>query len=317
MDFKDILSGAKTVFWKGVKTVKHDFPMLELIFGSACVVGSAVALIQNAREIAEVNDQVEDMKYEIKVADNDPKGWSEMGETRKQYISRNRREIAVGYLKAAGPALIPMAVGITANFKAGVDFTTQIEAGAANALIYASILSKYRNRVIEKEGTDADYEYLTGQAVTRDIVVNDDGSSTETVKVERVTDGILLPHGFVFDERNPNWTNSPAANLNFIAGGLRSANWMLERQEWITDNDIFSKFDGPKTVAGQSAGAFRDWKDGTVHHKLRIRPEGVQNLVNGTDPHATLIFEYDDGTPLEADIWSDPERLGVEVVNTL
>ncbi len=304
------------VFWSGVKTIKRNAPVIEAILGTACVIGGATALILNAEEIAEVNRKVKEASEEIKEVDNDESGWDEMGETKSHYIFRTAKECGVGYAKSAGVPLAITGVGLIFNAMSTVEFTRQVEAATvAAAGIYTSF-NQYRQRVVADQGAEKDFEYFTGCGVTKTVELQPDGTTITTVRpVKSNPDERHIPFCFSFTEsQNANHTWSPEANLNFLYGALSSANRYLDYKGYITYNKICELFGARESVMGACSGARVNWPDGTVEHRLRINPIGIQDMIDGISVDGIVIIEYDDGTPLDINIFEDPELIGLHNV---
>lgn len=303
------------IFWSGIKTIKKNAPVIEAILGTACVIGGATALILNAEEIAEVNRKVKEASDEIKEVDKDEAGWSEMGETKSHYIFRTAKECGAGYVKSAGVPLAITGLGLIFNGMSTVEFTRQVEAATvAAAGIYTSF-NQYRQRVVADQGADKDFEYFTGCGVTKTVELKKDGTTITTVTPINPGDAAHVPFSFSFTEsQNANHTWSADANLNFLYGALGSANRYLDHKGYITYNKICELFGARESVMGACSGARVNWPDGTVEHHLRINPMGIQDMIDGISTDGLVIIEYDDGTPLDINVFEDPELIGLHTI---
>lgn len=301
--------------WSGVKTIKRNAPVIEAILGTAFVVGGATALILSAEEIAEVNRKVKEAAEEIKEIDKDAAGWSEMGETKAHYIFKTVKECSVGYAKSAGVGIGITGIGLIFNGMSTVEFTKQVEAATvAAAGIYTSF-NQYRQRVVADQGSEKDFEYFTGCGIKRTVQLKKDGTTITTVSPIKDNESICyIPFSFSFTERsNPNWTASPDANLNLIYGCVAAINRRLDKRGFVEFNRMCEIFEARESLLGVSGGARRDWPDGTINHKVRVNPIGIQDMIDGISPDGLIILEYDDGTPLDFDIFSDLELIGLHL----
>lgn len=310
------LDGVSRFVWSGIKTIKKNAPVIEAILGTAFVVGGATALILSAEEIAEVNRKVKEASNEIKEVDKDEAGWSEMDETRSHYIFRTVKECSVGYAKSAGIGLGITGIGLIFTGMSTVEFTRQVEAATVMAAGWYTTLQQYRQRVVEDQGVEKDFEYFTGYGTKRTVQLKKDGTTVTTVSPIKVDESVCnIPFSFSFTERsNPNWTASPDANLNLIYGCVAAINRRLDKRGFVEFNRMCEIFEARESVLGVSGGARRDWPDGTVNHKIRVNPMGIQDMLDGVSPDGLIILEYDDGTPLDFDIFSDPELIGLHLV---
>lgn len=311
MGFTDILDKGRGMFFKGLKAFKDDLPEILMFEGAGLVAAGAIILIHDAEDISKVNIDRQETKQEIKDVDADPEGWSQMGETKKEYKKRKRYEHFKGYIKAAGPGLLVMGVGEFMQFKAEADMIKRLETTTLQLVSLATIFANYRQRNIEENGADKDYEYLTGQKIVKEDIIDERTGEIKTVKKVQIDPDHPPVFGFIFDEHNENFTKSPTENGHFIAERLNTINRKLGRHTYMFAKEMYDIFDEKPDELSLNGGALYDWNEGedkdgkpiiTTGHTVRIRPEGIQGLIDGITPYATIIFEYDDGTPLHPDI---------------
>ena len=301
---------ARHLMHLGLKALKREAPTLQTVIGVSLMFAAGGILVSFADDISEVNQKVRDAKEEIKLADTDPVGWDDMGETRKQYVRRTRKEIAVGYLKTVGPAAGVAVLGAVSIYKGHLTLETRLKDTTASLAALALFTSNYRNRVRADLGEEKDMEYATGYSVDRKTIVDGEtGETTEEVKIVK-KDGDSSPrNGFVFKEGyNPNWSKSPAVNYNFLMNSLDAVNFQLSTREEMSLNEMLKPFGEKHRKYGQNAGAFKYDKDGSINH-IRLNPVFMQGLINGTSPDAICVLEYDDGRPLETDILNDVRNI--------
>lgn len=308
MSFKDELVGK--MHNVGV-AFQREKPTLMLTLGTGLIIGGVGVLIYKAADIAETNKKVADTKQEIKDTDADPAGWSEMDETKFHYIVRNFTVISGDYMKNCGFGAACVAVGLGFAWKSHADMKQTLSSLALTAALNANKLTEYRKNVIADQGPEKDYEYYTGQGLKKKVTVDEDGTVTETTEPVNVPDATYIPHSFIFDESNQNWTKSPQANLKFVTQCITTINLKLHFQNEMFENEMRDVFDAPRTQVGQTAGAFSVGLDG-YEKRVRMNPQAMQGLINGTDPSALIILEYEDGTPLDDDILND-ERNTVQL----
>lgn len=312
MGFKDkLIKGAFAL----KKELKADAPTIEMVLGTCCIAAGAVINLYLADEIAEVTHNLKKRNEELHEIDNDPDGWEGMPETRTHFVLETAKEATIGYVKSAGPGLILQGVGIGLGWVSKETLENQKTALAIVAATKAAEFSQYRERVRADVGDEKDQEYLTGMTSRKVIETSEDGKViSEKTIVEYDGKSFVIPHSFIFDETHNEFTKSVGANLNFIEGALRTANLILDRQGYIFENEIWDAFGSQRTVTGQYAGAILEKKNefgDIVTRHLRINPEYAAGLLNGTDPTAIILIEYDDGTPLEDDILSHRVELNL------
>lgn len=286
------------------RVLQHEKPGIELAVASGLIVGGAITLVVMASDIAETNKKVADTKEEIKEVDEDPVGWSEMDETKMHYIFRNAKVISGDYMKACGPAFLAIGGGVALAWHTHATMEDRVKTLAAALIAGTAKFTDYRKNVIADQGAEKDQEYYTGQTVKKTTVVDEDGNVHEKVETVKSPGETWVPNSFMFDETNDNFTRSPRANYNYLMQQLISINLRLWHEGEMTENDMRDICGAERTQTGQCAGAFSIDKDGNKH-EIRYNPSGMQDLINGTSPYAKVILEYDDGTPLEPDIFAD------------
>lgn len=236
------------------------------------------------------------------------------GVTKKlQEMAKNgasKKDIAIaaikGYVKYAGIGFACQIAGIIFACKSKMELENRLASVSAALASTMASYAAYRQRVKNDVGEDKDFYYYTGEKVTTQTVVNDDGSVQEAKTyipspelAQELKDGTrVIPHTFVFDETNPWHHGNTEADINFLYNSLAAANRTLKFQGYIFDNDIFKIFGTKRTKEGQSNGAMKDWPDGTVEHKLRLNPIWLQPFLNGQQNWCVCEIQYDDGSPL-------------------
>lgn len=309
---------SKTAF-SVARKVKPALPTIEIVAGSALIIGGAAYLIAKADDISEVHEKVREAKEEIKNVDADEAGWEEMDESKSHYILRNAVDCGVDYLKATGVGLGCIGGGLALVYISHASLTKQLEATAASLAGVTYTFNKYRDRVRNDPdaGEDKDTYYYTGYAVKHvtEIETQPDGTilqvdKTVLVKPDDISGKSARPmFSFWWGPANPNWTGNPEADKNFLYNSLSATNFRMgHRDGWLTWNGIaHDGFGADITVMGQTAGAMSDWPDGTVGHSLRFNPTSIQGLLDG-ETEALLIIEYDDGSMLETDLFSKENK---------
>lgn len=132
-------------------------------------------------------------------------------------------------LKARNAALASTLAGVTKEFK------------------------KYRDRVIEKYGKEADEEFRFG---TKSVTVTDENGETHKVNVvkENPKDGDYGPYARIFSEGNENWTGNPTFDKMFLEGQERYMNDRLVARGVVFLNDVYKALGFDETPEGQMYG---------------------------------------------------------------
>lgn len=298
----------RTVKTCGLLLKKHA-STIEFVAGCAAVVGGTVLLVKSANDIADVNNQVEDHKRHLKEIDEDEDGWEGMAETRGQYIRRCFVQDTVDYTKAIWKAAGLMAIGITMFGLSHATLTKQLKAVSASLAATSLSYSQYRQRVREDVGEEKDYQYLTGSCA-KTVEVKKDGTVIETtIPINDNPDKCYIPHSYMFDEHNINWSEDPEHNKYFLERGLAAVNRRLEDDGFIFENDIWKLIGADAcdmTMAGQCAGAHYKNADGTtnkISFGIERNNPNAKAFRDGNEPSFFIILQYSDGRSIDDDLF--------------
>lgn len=186
---------------------------------------------------------------------------------------------------------------------------------AALAAAYVGLsesFRKYRDRVIQKEGQEADYEYMYSKGT--DVIELDENGEPigdpANMKVEKRYDttGISSFARF-FDRGNVNWCKSPEATLMFLKGVQNYCNDKFHVQGHLFVNDVYEELGIPKTSEGQFFG-WIDNEDGTAFIDFGLYTNNPQTraFING-DEEAVLLDFYPEPQPI---LWIFDKTLAKE-----
>lgn len=271
----------------GVLFVKKHASLLELIGGDALITLGAIQLIKDSDKIAQAKDL-------------------------KNQTDATKEDIATAYIKSTWKGVGLIAGGIALGGISHATIADQLKVASASLAATSLSYDNYRKRVIEDQGEEKDYEYLTGNGVVKTVEMKEDGTTIEkTIPIHSIDDQAkreYIPHSFMFDETNPNWTKDPIANRNFLESVERWVNQRLETYGCITENAIRDAVGANLTKAGQWSGAIYKEKDGTTNHiDFGIGKDTVeaQNFRDGKEPSFLVEIRLADGRPLCNDISND------------
>jgi hypothetical protein len=196
------------------------------------------------------------------------------------------------YAPAAGLAMISVAL-LTGS---------QITLNKRNASLtaaYASVdqaFEKYRERVVEQLGGDADRDFRYGTEIVTETVEGDDGKK-KNVKHTRV-DSENKPSMYArfFDEMCNDWKRNAEYNRAFLHCQQNFANDKLRMNGHIFLNEVYDALGIPRTKEGAIVGWVLDGNgDGFVDFGIfddLTNPE-VRNFVNGREHSILLDFNVD------------------------
>lgn len=156
---------------------------------------------------------------------------------------------------------------------------------------------KYRERVREEHGEEADRKYAGGIHTSTELV-----EDPETGKNHRKTKVWVNPEGISeyarwFDESNPQHSKVPGYNLSFITGVQKYANHKLGRQGHVFLNEIYDDLGFPRTSAGAVVGWIYDDRgegDGYIDFGIYdLEDRHARDFVNGYEKAILLDFNVD------------------------
>ncbi len=244
----------------GFAAKKHS-PEILVVTGVAGVVASTVLACRATTKISgileERKQKLADVTTEIEAENKDytPE------DARKDRIIINTQaglKLAKLYAPAVGLGIL----SITAIF-ASHDLLRKRNVALAAA--YAGLsdsFGKYRDRVIEKLGKDADEELRHG-IVEREIEETDENGNVTKRKAKVIEDDPLAasPYAREFNETNPCWVNNLDYNLNFLRTTEAYANDKLRAKGYLFLNEVYEDLGLKPTKAGQIVGWVYDEKN--------------------------------------------------------
>lgn len=196
------------------------------------------------------------------------------------------------YAPSAGLAMI--AVGLLTG-----SHVTMNRRNASLTAAYAAAdqaFQKYRERVIEGLGEDADREFRYGTRVVEEKVEGDDGKK-KTVKHTRVGDHLEhSQYARFFDKLCENWKPNAEYNKIFLKAQQNYANDMLQARGHVFLNEIYDMLGIERSGAGAAVGWVHgkggdDYVDfGIFDDKANER---VRDFVNGREDAILLDFNVD------------------------
>lgn len=270
---------------------------IEFVAGVTAVAVGTFVLIKSAEKINDVTTEVKQRNDFVKEVDKEQNGWEEAGEDRGRYIRETVKIATVGYVKSAGLGVGLIAGGEVLQGISHATLTNKLGTVAASLAGVSTSFAKYRERVVEDQGQDKDYQYLTGG--TMEVVeMKKDGTVVKTsIPVHKDTTNVYIPHSFFFDESNINWTDVPQANYDFLCSCETQINNMLSMRDFLTENDIRFVPGAPRTKAGAAAGAKYLNKDKTKNYisfGMEKNTEQAKAFRNGTETNFLVEIMYTD-----------------------
>lgn len=284
---------------KAVLAVKKNVGTIEMGIGMGLVVWGTVIFIKSANDICEAETAVNEVKEDENSTHLDV-----------------AKTAIIEYGKATWKGIGLTGAGLILMGISHATMTKQVEALSASLFATSTSFNNYRKRVIEDQGEQKDYEYLTGGSATYVEQLPDGTTVTTTVPVNRPNSGVLyLPHSIMFDEANPNFEKSPTSNYVFLTQNLNWLNQELATKGYLTENHIRESIGAQLTVAGQAAGLFYENPDGTTNQLsfgLDANTDQARAFRDGEERSFLILLQKANGEPLDDNIYNRITDIGAD-----
>jgi hypothetical protein len=196
------------------------------------------------------------------------------------------------YAPSAGLAMLSIAL-LTGSH------VTLNRRNASTTAAYVAVdqaFEKYRQRVVEQLGDEADRDFRYGTEIVSETVEGEDGKK-KTVKRTRV-DSTQLPSKYArfFDETCNDWKSNPEYNRAFLHCQQTYANDRLRARGHLFLNEVYDSLGIERTKEGQVVGWVLDGKgDGYVDFGIfdDLTNPAVRDFVNGREYSILLDFNVD------------------------
>jgi hypothetical protein len=210
----------------GISTHKSTvFMVLGIGLGAGCVVTTVLQTIKACDIIEDANSQLDDLD----IVEED----EEITKLRRQIRKKTNIALAKNYIVPAA-----LGVGSVGCTLAAYKILSSEKAAAMAALsATTAAFEKYRARVIDKYGVEADYELYHGKT---SVSVKEDPNNpgkTITTKVWSPVDDNCYSKIFAF-ETSGEWKSSKKLNIAFLEFYERYWNQQLRTKGYVTYNEV-------------------------------------------------------------------------------
>lgn len=275
-------------------------PQVMFVGGVAAALTGTVLACRATLKLSDVLEETEKLKQKSELLHQD---WKEMptedGYNDKKYnkdmtVLKVKAVLNVTKLYAPSAGLIMLSVALLTG-----SHVTLNRRNASLTAAYASVdqaFEKYRDRVVQQLGTDADRDFRYGTETVSETIEGEDGKK-KTVKHTRV-DSSEMPSKYArfFDEMCNDWKSNPEYNRAFLHCQQTYANDRLRTRGHIFLNEVYDSLGIPRTKEGQVVGWVLDGKgDGYVDFGIfdDLTNPRVRDFVNGREYSILLDFNVD------------------------
>lgn len=301
MSFKTFKQNLARGFSRTMLKARKVAPDIMVLGG---IVGLVAAGVMACKATKKAEEEIETAKKGLddieEYYDDDSLTAAEQS-ARLQEIVIVKGEAAVNLAKIYGPSILLGALSTFMVLKShGILKKRNAALGAAYAAVDGAF-KRYRKRVTEELGKDADRKFRIGgkkENITYKTT-DESGKDVEVTKEETVLSNDDLPGGYsqyavIFDSSNTNWKNSPYHNKNFILQAQKHADDRLKARGHLFLNEVYEMLGFPHTSAGAVVGWVRGNGDGYVDFGLMDFYSNANRLFHeGFEPNIWLDFNVD------------------------
>lgn len=294
----------KNTFSKVAFKIRKHSPEILVVTG---VVGTVASTVLACKATTKVSTILENTKQEVEVIhavaakEEMAEVYSETDVKKDLTIVYTKTAVEVAKLYAPSVALGVASIGcILTSHK------IMRSRNVAIAAAYAAVdkgFKEYRNRVVDRFGSDIDRELKYGLKAKKITEIEVDEETGKEKKVKKDTLVVTDPNGYsdyarFFDEACPAWEKNAEYNLMFLRAQQQYANDILVSRGHLFLNEVYDMLGIPRTKAGQVVGWIYDAKnpigDNFVDFGIYdIHREVARDFVNGYERTILLDFNVD------------------------
>lgn len=282
--------------------LRKSGPTLMTVGGVGCVLVGTGLACKATLDMPEILDETKDALDKLKACKN--------GEDSKKDKAKIYAKAAGKTVKNYAPAAASMTVGIGLILGSHKIMKNRNASLAAGYAALDAAYRKYRERVREAVGEDAERDIRYGISRSKVDVIEDngDGKKPKKTKVEvaEIKDPLALysPYAKFFDESCIEWTKDPEYNMTFLRLVQNQMNDKLKAQGHLFLNEVYDALGIARTSMGNRVGWIYDLRcpsgDNFVDFGLyNQESERVRAFVNGHENVILLDFNVD-GTIIDS-----------------
>lgn len=292
---KFIPASVATKLGRPLLHVQKNSPRVMFVAGVATALTSTVLACRATLKLSDALDEIEHLrdKAEILYDKGENDHYPEKDYRRDLTIIKVKSILKITKLYAPSAGLAMMSVGLLTG-----SHVTLSRRNASLTAAYASIdqaFQKYRERVSEQLGEEADRDFRYGTEKVEETVEGKDGKTKTIVHTRASSDQPSLYARF-FDETCDDWKRNPEYNRAFLHCQQSYFNDMLRARGHVFLNEVYDALGIPRSQAGAVVGWLLD-KEGDNYVDFGIFDDltnpRVRDFVNGREYSILLDFNVD------------------------
>jgi hypothetical protein len=259
MNKTEIMNKVSRTFYGAKFQAKKHSPEILVITGVVGVVASAVMACKATTKMSTIIDE---SKTNLEKIDTCLEDKTLTEEYTQEDAKKDRiiiyTQTSLKLIKLYGPSVLLGALSITSILASNNILRKR---NVALAAAYATIdkgFKEYRSRVVERFGSEIDYELKHNiKAVQIEKTVVDkkgkETTVTETIKIAG-DPNVYSEYARFFDNNSSYWEKDSQYNMMFLKSHQNYANDLLIAHKHLFLNEIYDMLDIPRTKAGQIVG---------------------------------------------------------------
>jgi hypothetical protein len=274
---------------------KHS-PQIMFAGGVVAAVTSTVLACRATLKLSDALANTEELrdKAEALYAEGTNENYSEKEYNKDLTILKIKSILNVTKLYAPSAGLAMMSIALLTG-----SHITLNRRNASLTAAYATVdqaFDKYRQRVVEQLGAEADRDFRYGTQIVTETTEGEDGKK-KVVKHTRV-DSTQAPSKYArfFDETCNDWKSNPEYNRAFLHCQQTYANDMLRARGHVFLNEVYDALGIPRTKEGAVVGWILNGQgDNFVDFGIfdDLTNPAVRDFVNGHEYSILLDFNVD------------------------
>lgn len=212
---------------------------------------------------------------------------------REHDLTLVRFQTGTSIVKLYLPAIIMSGVGIAALTSSHRILTGRNTALAAAYTTLDEAFTRYRGRVIDKYGEDADRDFRFDTEKAELV----DPETKKKKQVTRIAPGEVSGYARFFDQFSPSWSKDPEVNLFFLKCQQNYCNDLLKARGHVFLNEVYDRLGMERSQAGAVVGWVLSNDNSTDNYisfgVFEGQTENSRDFVNGRNGAVLCDFNVD------------------------
>jgi len=285
---------------RGVMKVRKASPEILLVLGLAGMATAGVMAVKRKKALDEILDETDEKLEKSRKVAEDPEAVEYTDKERRQHIFYMKAECGWKIFKLYAP-VVGVAVLSTGMIIGSHVILKKRNIALAGALkISDSALKKYRERIKEHVGEEAEKDLFRGFKRSTKTRVSDEGDTIEEEVYEK-SDVDFSPYTKFFDSASDEFVKGdPAYNIAFLRAQEEHFTRVLNVRGHVIWNEVLDALDIPGDFPlGHMAGWVKGLGNDKVDFGIFIPENGNGRAINGYEDVVFLEFNLDTTNVLE------------------